>query len=90
MLGLFSGSNLALEKSTTQSSLWLLSTNEMSGVSEKAVDGCAGTDFEENCCTHTAGEAQPWLAVDLLVNYRVQLVKVLNRGSFGVISQLQS
>ena len=71
--------NLALEKPTQQSSQWSFGTNELPADSSKAVDGCIDTTFQENCCTHTSGQAQPWLAVDLLFFYKVQMVKVLNR-----------
>ena len=70
---------MALEKPTQQSSQWSFGTNELPADSSKAVDGCTETIFQENCCTHTSGQAQPWLAVDLLFFYKVQMVKVLNR-----------
>jgi RHS repeat-associated protein len=67
------GTNLALSKSTSQTS------TGSGGVSSRAVDGNTNGDWSAGSVTQTNLENQPWLEVDLAENQEIQEVKVWNR-----------
>ena len=61
--------NIALGKATSQSS------TKYEGESSRAVDGSIYRDyFKDKTCTHTKGETNPWLKVDLMRPATVALV----------------
>ena len=69
--------NIAVNKPAYQSS------NRVSSVESagRAVDGNRNTLFiSGGSCTHTVQELNPWWAVDLQSTYRVNSVKLTNRG----------
>ncbi|XP_078696559.1 sushi, von Willebrand factor type A, EGF and pentraxin domain-containing protein 1-like isoform X3 [Branchiostoma floridae x Branchiostoma belcheri] len=71
--------NLALRKTTTQSSDYVHLGEAL--VSGKAVDGSRATDISQGkACTHTQLDYQPWWKVDLSRTYTVRRVRILNRG----------
>ena len=57
--------NLALGKATSQSSTFNNTQSGVSGVSGKAVDGNADTDFNNGHCSHTTNDNPSWWRVDL-------------------------
>ena len=57
--------NLALGKATSQSSTFNNTQSGVSGVSRKAVDGNADTDFNNGHCSHTMNDNPSWWRVDL-------------------------
>ncbi|XP_062619031.1 fucolectin-like [Saccostrea cucullata] len=67
--------NVAVGKPAVQSSTF--QTDDAA----KAVDGDRGTDIIENTCSHTdIGDDYPWWRVDLLDNYYILTVRIVNRG----------
>ncbi|XP_062574814.1 fucolectin-1-like, partial [Saccostrea cucullata] len=67
--------NVAVGKPAVQSSTF--QTDDAA----KAVDGDRGTDIIENTCSHTdTGDDNPWWRVDLLDNYYILTVRIVNRG----------
>ncbi len=68
-----SGTNVALNKTTSQSS------TASGAVSSRAVDGNTNGDFFSGSVTHTAASNQPWWEVDLGAVYSLESVKVFNR-----------
>ena len=57
--------NFALGKATLQSSTYNNTKLDVSGVSEKAVDGNSDTKFRNGSCTHTYSRNPSWWRVDL-------------------------
>ena len=57
--------NLALGKATSQSSTFNNTILKVSGVSGKAVDGNADTNFNNGHCSHTQNDVSSWWRVDL-------------------------
>ena len=57
--------NLALGKATSQSSTFSNTQSGVSGVSGKAADGNADTDFNNGHCSHTTNDNPSWWRVDL-------------------------
>ena len=57
--------NFALGKATLQSSTFNNTKLDVSGVSEKAVDGNSDTEFRNGSCTHTQSSYPSWWRVDL-------------------------
>ena len=57
--------NFALGKATLQSSTFNNTKLDVSGVSEKAVDGNSDTEFRNGSCTHTQSSYPGWWRVDL-------------------------
>ena len=57
--------NFALGKATLQSSTYNNTQLDVSGVSEKAVDGNSDTEFRNGSCTHTQSSYPSWWRVDL-------------------------
>lgn len=67
------GPNLALSKSTDQSS------TGYGGTPDKAVDGNTGGHYLNDGCTATSSEDSPWWSVDLGMNTQVTDVTLYNR-----------
>ncbi|XP_077990235.1 uncharacterized protein LOC144444621 [Glandiceps talaboti] len=65
--------NLALEKVTSQSSLFEV------GYASRAVDGFKSTSWIDESCTHTQEDSDPWWRVDLGDTYPIDRVVVTNR-----------
>ena len=57
--------NFALGKATLQSSTFNNAKLDVSGVSEKAVDGNSDTEFRNGGCAHTQSSNSSWWRVDL-------------------------
>ena len=57
--------NLALGKATSQSSTFNNTALKVYGLSGKAVDGNADTDFSKGHCSHTKADNPSWWRVDL-------------------------
>ena len=77
MLFYFFSENVAVGKVAFQSS------TRWGGAASRAVDGHAYTLYMWNSCTHTAPDAQPWWAVDLVNSMQVQRVEITNRFVHG-------
>lgn len=72
------GKNVALWKSTTQSSVYY--DGRIHYTSDKAVDGNGDGDFGSGTCTHTAiNDNQPTWSVDLENAYYIVAIKIKNR-----------
>ncbi|MEW4923127.1 discoidin domain-containing protein [Algibacter sp. 2305UL17-15] len=69
----FSQTNLALGKTTEQSSL------DHSGISSRAVDGNTSSEWSSGSITHTLFEANPWWKVDLGEIYNISQIDIYNR-----------
>ena len=68
------GTPVSAGKPTKQSS------DLVSGVSGRAVDGNTATVYGGNSCTHTNSETDPYWRVDLQQVEAVGAVKLVNRG----------
>ena len=66
--------NLARGKGTRQSS------TAYGGSSSRAVDGNRNTRWGGRSCTHTNAQHNAWWRVDLGADYKVERVKLTNRG----------
>ncbi|CAB3978528.1 sushi, von Willebrand factor type A, EGF and pentraxin domain-containing 1-like [Paramuricea clavata] len=69
--------NLAEQRPTKQSS------TAHNGFSSRAVDGKFSTAYSLKSCTHTNDETDPWWQVDLLQEYVITDVTILNRAQYG-------
>ncbi|XP_077868793.1 uncharacterized protein LOC144359476 [Saccoglossus kowalevskii] len=70
-------SNVALNKSVYESSVWYGNT------ADKAVDGDTTPDLYSGTCFHSAEESEPWWRVDLGSIHYVYKVYIYNRQDFG-------
>ncbi|XP_078595835.1 uncharacterized protein LOC144872941 [Branchiostoma floridae x Branchiostoma japonicum] len=69
----YAAPNRALGRPAVQSSVgW-------SGFPPRAVDGCRDPNYDQQCCTHTQAQTNPYWYVDLGSQRRVQWVVVTNR-----------
>ncbi|XP_048585488.1 uncharacterized protein LOC5506705 isoform X1 [Nematostella vectensis] len=75
MVNLNPSANLALNKSTAQS------TTDHSGDASRAVDGNTDGDYGRGSCTHTQDQPNPWWRVDLGITQPVSEVFLVNRAS---------
>ena len=80
--------NLALGKATSQSSTFNNTQSGVSGVSGKAVDGNADTDFSKGHCSHTTSDNPSWWRVDLGSD-KVPVSEVLIVNRFSLESAVQ-
>lgn len=65
------------------------SSTILSGVASRAIDGNTNGSWNANTTTHTAGEPNPWLAVDLGQDRTINRVKLWNRAD-GLQSRLSN
>ena len=73
ILGYRSETNIALRKSTRQSSI------VAGALSSKAVDGNIDQDYYAGSCTHTNDVHEPWWEVDLFGFFSIERVVIFNR-----------
>ena len=74
-----SDTNLALQRPSFQ-------TSTAYGASAyRAVDGNRDSNYGSDSCTHTAGDINPWWAVDLQQKYYIHHLIISNRGNSMLI-----
>ena len=71
------GVNVAAEATVKQSS------TAFGGEAKRAIDGNTDGDFANHSVTHTAGESDPWIEVDLGSEKRIEKVVLWNRVDGG-------
>ncbi|KAF3855677.1 hypothetical protein F7725_016400 [Dissostichus mawsoni] len=73
---------ILLKWKVTQSSI------AFNGNPERAVDGNLASVYNQNSCTHTKKQRNPWWRLDLQKTYRINTVTITNRKDFAPIGSM--